>query len=182
MTTNAVARQYAHAAFDVVRRIGQVEEFGGQLQEIATLVTSHAELRHALESVVVPKQAKRDVIGAVAARVGPMLDPLQRLLSLMADNDRLALIPAVADAFRDRAMEAAGVVTAELVSAQPIDADRQAALARALGAVTGRQVELTGRIDASIIGGVIAKVGGTVYDGSVASQLERMRQRLVTEA
>jgi len=55
-------------------------------------------------------------------------------------------------------------------------------LASALGAATGRRVEVTGRVDESILGGVIAKVGGTVYDGSVASQLERMRQRLVTEA
>jgi F-type H+-transporting ATPase subunit delta len=182
MTTSAVARQYANAAYDVARRNGHVEEFGRQLQTFADLVATHADLRNALESVAVPRQAKRDVIGALAAHIGPVSDECQRLLGLMADNDRLALIPVVADEFRQRAMEAAGVVRAELVSAQPLDADRQAALARALGAVTGQRVEVTGRVDESIIGGVIAKVGGTVYDGSVASQLERMRQRLVTDA
>jgi F-type H+-transporting ATPase subunit delta len=54
-------------------------------------------------------------------------------------------------------------------------------LARALGQATGRRVDVTGRVDESIIGGVIAKVGSTIYDGSVSRQLERMRQRLTTD-
>lgn len=182
MTPSIVARQYAHAAYAVVHRSGTTEEFGQQLQLFADLVSGNADLRNAFESVVVTRHAKRAVIEALAERAGLGAGPLLRLFALMAENDRLALLPAVATAFNNRAMEGAGVVRAELVSAQPIDGERQAALARALGAVTGRQVEVTGRVDESIIGGVIAKVGGTVYDGSVASHLERMRQRLLAEA
>lgn len=182
MTANALARQYANAAYDVVRKIGRVEQFGQQLQAFADLVSTHDDLGNALESVVVPRQAKREVIAALASHAGQLSGELERLFALMADNDRLSLIPAVARAFRARAMDEAGVVRAELISAQPLDDDRQAALAAALGTVTGRQVEVTGRVDESIIGGVIARVGGTVYDSSVASQLERMRQRLATEA
>jgi F-type H+-transporting ATPase subunit delta len=79
-------------------------------------------------------------------------------------------------------MEAAGVVMAELVTAAPLGDDREAALAHALGQATGHRVDVTGRVDESIIGGVVAKVGSVVYDGSVSRQLERMRQRLSAEA
>lgn len=181
MTAKAIARQYANAAFDVVRRQPHADEFGRQFQAFADLVSGNADLRRAFESVAVPRQSKRELVLALLDQASPVLPELRRLLELLADNDRLPLVVAVADAYRLRAMEAAGVVQAELVSAQPLDADRQAALARALGQATGRRVEVTGRVDESIIGGVIAKVGSTVYDGSVSRQLERMRQRLTTE-
>jgi len=181
MTARGIARQYANAAFDVVRRQQQTDEFGRQLQAFADLVSGHADLRRAFESVAVPRQSKRDLVLALLDQTGPVLPELRRLLALLADNGRLSLVVAVAGVYRERAMEAAGVVNAELVSAQPIDADRQAALARALGQATGRRVDVTGRVDESIIGGVIAKVGSTVYDGSVSRQLERMRQRLTAD-
>jgi len=182
MTARAIARQYANAAFDVARTNQRTEEFGRELQVFVDLVSTYADLRQALESVAIPRQSKRDLVAAVMERVGPSSAELRRLLELLADNDRFGLVVAVADAYRERAMEAAGVVKAEIVSATPLGDDRQAGLATALGRATGRRVEVTGRVDESIIGGVVAKVGGTVYDGSVSRQLERMRQRLMAEA
>lgn len=181
MTLKALARQYANAAFDVVGRTQQSDEFGRQLQAFADLVAQHDELRRALESVVVPRQAKRDLVLALLDTVDSVMPELRRLLELLADNDRLPLVGAVAEAYRLRAMDAAGVIQAELVSAQPLDESRQAALARALGQATGRRVDVSGRVDESIVGGVIARVGSTIYDGSVSRQLERMRQRLTTD-
>lgn len=182
MTARAVARHYASAAFAVAQRNNRGDAFGRELQAFADLVSGHAELKRAVESVAVPRHAKRTLVSALLDQSGPVSDELRRLLDLLADNDRLALVTAVADAYREKAMEAAGGVTAELVTAQPLEADRQNALALALGQATGRRVEVTSRVDASIIGGVVAKVGGTVYDGSVSRQLERMRQRLTAEA
>jgi F-type H+-transporting ATPase subunit delta len=181
MTLKAIARQYANAAFDVVRRTDQVDEFGRQLQAFADLVAQNDELRRALDSVAVPRQTKRELVLALLDNAGSVMPELRRLLEMMADNDRLPLVASVAEAFRLRALDAAGVIQAELVSAQPLDENRQAALARALGQATGRRVDVTGRVDESIIGGVIAKVGSTIYDGSVSRQLERMRQRLTTD-
>jgi F-type H+-transporting ATPase subunit delta len=181
MTAKSVARQYANAAFAVAQKKQQVEAFGRDLQAFADTVEGHADLRQAFASVAVPRRSKRDLVTALLDRSGPVADELRRLLDLLADNDRLALVSLVAEAYRDKALEAAGVVKAELVTAQPLGADRQAALAHALGQATGRRVELSGRVDESIIGGVVAKVGSVVYDGSVSRQLERMRQRLTAE-
>jgi F-type H+-transporting ATPase subunit delta len=181
MTAKSVARQYANAAFAVAQKNQRVDAFGRELQSFADLVAGHADLRQAFASVAVPRQSKRDLVSALLDRSGPVTDELRRLLDLLADNDRLPLVALVAEAYHDKSMEAAGVVRAELVTAQPISADRQAALAGALGQATGRRVDVSGRVDASIIGGVVAKVGSVVYDGSVSRQLERMRQRLMAE-
>jgi F-type H+-transporting ATPase subunit delta len=182
MTAKSLARQYADAAFVVAQRNARTEPFGTELQAFVDLVTGHAELGRTLGSAAIPKHAKRQMLAAILERSAPVSGELQRLLELLADNDRLALLPLIADAYRVRAMDAAGVVTAHLVTAAPLDATRQDALAHALSQVTGRRVEVTGRVDDAIIGGVIARVGSTVYDGSVSRQLERMRQQLNTEA
>jgi F-type H+-transporting ATPase subunit delta len=182
MTAKSVARQYANAAFVVAQKNQRVEAFGGELQAFADLVADHADLRRAFESVAVPRQSKRDLVATLLDRTGPVTAELRRLLDLLADNDRLTLVGAVADAYRAKAMEVAGVMTADLVTAAPLGDDRKAALAHALGQATGYRVDVTGRVDESIIGGVVAKVGSVVYDGSVSRQLERMRQRLTAEA
>jgi F-type H+-transporting ATPase subunit delta len=182
MTARSVARQYAAAAFAVAVRNQRVDLFGRELRDFASLVTGHADLRKTLESAAVPRQTKQELIATLLDRTAPVSAELRRLLDLLADNGRLALVPAIAAAYDARALEAAGIVTAELVTALPLDGDRQALLAAALGRATGRRVDVTGRVDESIIGGVVAKVGGTVYDGSVSRQLERMRQRLTAEA
>jgi F-type H+-transporting ATPase subunit delta len=182
MTAGSLARQYGNAAFAVAQKIGQVDAFGRELHAFAALVAAHPDLRRVLESAAVPKQAKQQVVTALLDRTGPVSGELRRLLDLLADNDRLVLLPAVAESYGARVMDAAGVVKAELVTAQPLADGRRASLATALGQVTGRHVDVTGRVDESIIGGVIARVGSVVYDGSVSRQLERMRQRLVADA
>jgi F-type H+-transporting ATPase subunit delta len=182
MTARSLARQYAAAAFAVAVRNQRVDAFGRELRDFASLVSGHTDLRQALESAAVPRQAKQELIAALLDRTAPSSPELRRLLDLLADNGRLSLVTAIAAAYDARALDAAGVVTAELITALPLDDGRQALLAKALGQATGRRVDVTGRVDDSIIGGVIAKVGGTVYDGSVSRQLERMRQRLTAEA
>lgn len=182
MTARAIGRQYSNAAFAVARRTDRVEEFGAQLQAFAELVAGHGDLRKALESGALPTSVKRDILNALLERTESVGDQVRRLLDLLVENDRLALLPLIADAYRTRAMEAAGVLTAELVTALPLGDDRQASLATALGQATGHRIEITGRVDESIIGGVVARVGSVVYDGSVVRQLERMRQQLAADA
>jgi F-type H+-transporting ATPase subunit delta len=101
-----------------------------------------------------------------------------KLLTLLADRDRLALLPEIATAYQDRLMSHANVVRAEVVTAIGLPADRVAALQQGLAAATGRQVQLETRVDPSIIGGAITRIGSMVYDGSVTRQLEKMKEAL----
>jgi F-type H+-transporting ATPase subunit delta len=126
---------------------------------------------------VVPAPRKRNVIDAICrrARTAPVL---WKLLMLLAERDRLVLIPDLLTAYRERLLDHLHVVRAEITTASPLPDDRAKAVERSLAETTGRQVSLGTRVDPAIIGGAVARVGGTVYDGSVAGQLQRMKERL----
>jgi F-type H+-transporting ATPase subunit delta len=104
------------------------------------------------------------------------------LLRLLADRDRLGLLAEVGHAFAERLLELRRVVPAEIVTAVPLGETRRAALAEALARATGRTVTITERVDPAIIGGVVARVGSLVFDGSITRQIERMREQLRREA
>jgi F-type H+-transporting ATPase subunit delta len=103
---------------------------------------------------------------------------LTKLLLLLADRDRLMLVRDIDETYRVRLMEHHNVVRAEVTTAMPLPADRVAALERGLAAATGRRVQLETRVDGGIIGGAVARIGSTVYDGSVTTQLQRLKHQL----
>jgi len=101
------------------------------------------------------------------------------MITLLAERDRLAVIPDLADVFAARLLEAQNIVQAEVSSAAPLTDASRAALADALARATGKSVTMTERVDPALVGGVVARVGTFVYDGSVSRQLERLRDRLI---
>ena len=113
----------------------------------------------------------------------PELGPeVGRLLGFLAERDRLMHLDAIVAAFKEKAMDADRVVRAELSTAVAIDEHARGQIAAALGKALGRQVTMTERVDPSLVGGFVARVGSVVFDGSVARHLERIRERLLAEA
>jgi F-type H+-transporting ATPase subunit delta len=110
------------------------------------------------------------------AKLSPILS---KLLVLLAERDRLVLLPDMLSAYRERLLDHQHVVRAEVTTATPLAADRAQMIEQGLAKVTGRTVRLGTRVDPSIIGGVIARIGDTIYDGSVTTQLQKMKKRLV---
>jgi F-type H+-transporting ATPase subunit delta len=104
--------------------------------------------------------------------------PVGKLLLLLAARGRLALLPHILDVYRERLMEHRNVLRAEVTTAVALSPERVAQLRQRLAAATGRDVTMTTNVDASIIGGVVTRIGSTVYDGSVATQLARVKARL----
>ena len=98
---------------------------------------------------------------------------------LLAQRDRLAILPDLLAAYRNRLMDHQKVVRAEVTTAVPLESARAQSIERRLAEVTGRQVVLTTTVDPAVVGGMVARVGGTVYDGSVTMQLRKMKARLV---
>jgi F-type H+-transporting ATPase subunit delta len=182
MTPRAIARQYATALFDVARQLSHVDRVAQDMADLRAIVASSRDLQAVFETPVVPPRKKRDLVEALLVAGGGVSDEVRRLLLLLADRDRLMFIDAIAHAFAERVLEARNIVSAEVVTAVPVSAARCTALAEALGAATGRQVTVTARVDPAIVGGVIARVGSFVFDGTVVRQIERMRERLVGEA
>ena len=113
------------------------------------------------------------------SRGDDLTTPVTRLLVLLAQDRKLSYLPDLAAAFRERLLAHQNIVRAEVTSAAPLSPEKTKALEDSLSKVTGKKVELSVSIDPELLGGVVAKIGSTVYDGSVKTQLQRMRQDLV---
>jgi F-type H+-transporting ATPase subunit delta len=179
MTARAAAKRYARALFDVAQaeRI-DFETIDGELAGVAAFVAGNEALHRAFANPAIPAARKRAVLEQLLA-LSPVSPIVSRVLLLLADRDRLGLLADVADAFRSRLMDHQQVVRAEVTTAVALPADRVQALEQGLAHVTGRRVLLDSRVDSSIVGGAVARIGSTVFDGSVTTQLEKMKQQLI---
>jgi len=177
MSTRASAARYARALFDVALSESTPEQAERELTAFADLVRGHAELRQALGSPAIPAANKRAVVDQVLDRQQPS-SPVRKLLLLLAERDRLDLLPDLVSVFHERVMEHLKVVQAEVTTAAPLPLEQAAQLQQRLGSMIGRTVTLTTKVDPALIGGMVTRIGSTVYDGSVANQLAALRQRL----
>ena len=178
MSQRTSANRYARVLFDVALQekvdLAQVDR---DLAALAAVLREHAELLHAATGHGVPDATRKAVAAAIAAKMA-LAVPVGKLLVLLADHRRLALLPDLADAYRERLLAHQNIVQAQVRSAVPLTPEATTALARQLSAVTGKQVDLTVSVDQDLIGGLVATIGSTVYDGSVKTQLKKMREAL----
>jgi F-type H+-transporting ATPase subunit delta len=178
MSTRASATRYARALFDVALKESSVEQVEADLGAFADLVQQHPDVQRVLTSPAVPVLRKRALVEALLARLALGSSIVTRILLLITDRDRLAVLPDLLAVYRERLREPQHVIEAEVTTASPLSDERAAALRQRLAALTGRDVTMTTKVDPALIGGVVAKVGSVVYDGSVATQLQNIRQRL----
>ena len=177
MSTRASAARYARALLDVVVKEANPEQVEQQLLTFADLLTQNPALQKALTNPAVPVSGKRGIVESLASRL-QMAPPAAKLLMLLAERERLALVPELVSIYRERLMEYRQIVRAEVTTAAPLAPDRAAQFEQRLTDLTGRRVTMTTKVDPSLIGGAVARVGSTVYDGSIATQLARIRERL----
>lgn len=182
MTSRAAATRYARALFDVAQKEGDIQQVGRDIAGVNALLSSHEILGRTFANPAIPAARKRGVVEQLLARSGGISPVVSKLLLLLAERDRLVLIPDIASAYETRLMDHAQVVRAEVTTAVPLPDDRMAALRQGLASATGRQVQLETRVDPSIIGGAVARIGSTVYDGSVTTQLQKVQERLTAAA
>jgi len=181
MSARSVARRYAAALFDVTRKAGREVRAGEDLAEIARTISGHAELGHVLGSPTVPINVKRTVVSALLDAAGASSDEVRRMMMMLTDRDRLAVLPDLSAAFAERLLEAQNIIRADVASAAPLSAESRTALADALSRATGKTVRMTERVEPALVGGVVARVGTFVYDGSILRQLERIREKLTVQ-
>jgi F-type H+-transporting ATPase subunit delta len=181
MTHASIARRYAGVLFDITQSRGTTDRALKDLQAIRDLVAGHEQLRQVFDTPLLAPQKKRQILEGLLDAATPVSDEVRRLLLLMADRDRLMLIPSVASALSERVMRFQNILPAHVVTAVPLTDDRRAALAVALAKAVGCQVTMHERVDPAIIGGVIARVGSTVFDASVTRQIEKLRASLGAE-
>ena len=181
MSTRTASTRYAKALLDVAASDADAAVIERDLAGLSTLMHGNRELDQALTSPSVPAAGKRKIVAAVAERLG-LATTSRRLLDLLAERDRLGQIDELLAVFRERLLDRQRVQRADVRSATPLSPEVTTALEQRLSAVTGTTVKVAATVDPTLIGGVMAKVGSTVYDGTVKTQLEKLRKQLVEQA
>jgi len=168
----------ARSVSDIIHARNEAAPAIGSLEAMAALMVEHAELRKALVSPFVPSASKRGIIDELAPRLA-MTDVIRRTLHVLADQNALDGVGPLAVAVRRLVNRQAGVVDATVTTAAVLTDAQVARLQATLSEATGKQVNLTTRIDPSVIGGAVARVGGVVFDGTIARHLARLEEQLV---
>ena len=140
----------------------------------------HETLGRVVRNRAISPAVKRAIVAAILDRTPKTADVVKRLLLMLAERGRLHLLPVLLAAYRERLMDHLGVVRARVTTAEPLDRKRVAAINRKLDAATGRQVKIEAAVDEGLVGGMVTRIGGTVFDGSLAHHLDRLKQRFMT--
>jgi F-type H+-transporting ATPase subunit delta len=184
MTLSALAKRYAEALADVVTRAGSglpPAEAAAQLRAFEAALGTSLELREALITPAIPNSRKKAVVGRIAGILG--LAPLIRnFLFVLVDHRRMGSMAEIIQTFELVVDERLGFARAEVTAARELSPAQQAALNAELQRLTGKRIRMRVATDASLIGGVTARIGSTVYDGSVRGQLESLERRLGAES
>jgi len=178
MKADAALNRDARALFDVAERTGAADRVGAELDALTGALASDQDVARVMTGAAIPPAKMVEVVRAVGERLG-LSQTVQRLLEVLAERNQLVRLPGLAAAYRARLLDRRNIVEAEVTTAVALPAEQVGALAGRLSEVTGKKVRLQARVDSTIIGGVVTRIGSTVYDGSVTGQLTRMRQKLV---
>jgi F-type H+-transporting ATPase subunit delta len=184
MTPSAVATRYANALADVVTAAGSAlrpQDAVPELQSFAAALESSLALREALATPAVPANRKRAVVGRIADALN--LSRITRnFLFVLVDHRRMDALPEIVERFEEIVDERLGFARADVSAPRALDDAQRAALNAALDRLTGKRIRMRFAIDESLVGGVVARIGSTVYDGSVRGQLKSLERRLSAES
>jgi len=174
---SSVARRYARALLSLGLEEGRPEQYGDELEQVLETIRANRELRILLENPGYSLPDRQGAIDALASALG--LSPLSvNFLRLLLERQRIGDLAQIARIYRAMVDQQAGRIRATVTSARPLGDDQTDRLRDAIGRMTGRSVVLESQTDSSLIGGVVAQVGTTLLDGSLRTQLERLRQEL----
>lgn len=176
----SVVNIYARAFADVViaKHLDPARTLA-ETQQIAALVRDNKVLREVWDNPSIPAEQKRGVLDGIVQRAG-MLRPVRNFIAVLIDKGRIRLLSEIVAQFAHELNQRLGFAEAEVITARELSANERTALETDLSRVTGKKIRARYEQDRSILGGAIARVGSTVYDGSVKGQLERIRQQLVS--
>ena len=176
----AIASRYARALVEVVlERKTDPDIARQQLNSIVDAVHESVELRRVWESPAVSAEQKRAVLDAIVRQIG-VAKPIRNFIAILIDHRRIAMLDDVAKQFHSELNAQLGLAEAEISSARPLSADGKQELESQLERLTGKKVRAHYSSDPELLGGVVVRVGSTIYDGSVRGQLEKMKQDLST--
>lgn len=172
-----VARRYATALADVAIGRGEAQEVRRELQDWSEMMQSNEQLLEVFRNPTIPYEQKRKVLSTLITRVR-LRPTTANFLQVLLQNQRLADLIEVNKRFAHILDERSGMVSAEVTTARPVSQSAQDALRAKLTSMTGQNVRLNFTTDEELIGGIVTRIGSTIYDGSVRNQLQQVKERL----
>ena len=176
----ALAARYARALADVVREKSGLESAAADLDSIASLFKDSKPLRDFLLNPALPLDRKKAAMDAIARR-GKLAETTARLIEILLRNGRIDLLPAVSEEFRKLEEEASNRLSAEVITAVPLEPAEQKKMTASLEALTGKKIRLKEKVDPAVLGGVRARIGSVIYDGTVVTRLAKLKRQLIGE-
>jgi len=177
MVTGSLARRYARAVVELGTEHGNLVQLGRELHALAQAMKESQELVSSLTNPAIRRADRRRVIDALLQRAGAS-PHTKNLVYILLDGERLASLPAISREVDSMIEARSGRISAEVTSARPLDAGEVQQITAALEQLSGKQVTITRREDPDLLGGVVAKLGDKVYDGSLRTQLRNLRDEL----
>ncbi|MFN0102306.1 MAG: ATP synthase F1 subunit delta [Bryobacteraceae bacterium] len=174
----AIASRFAHALADILSSPEAADDAVAKLREFHEMQQSSTELKNILISPAVSRRKKKAAVARFAEQIG-FSPVLKNFLYVLIDHRRTAMLGEILASLESQLDERRGIVRANVQSARPLDDGQRREVEAALGRATGKQVFGQYAVDDALIGGLVARVGSRVYDGSVRGQLQAMRVRLV---
>lgn len=184
MTVSALGNRYAHALADVVtggQSAIRPDSALTELRSFEAALKSSPELNNALTSPAVPPARKRAVVTRIAGFLA-LSKIIQNFLFVLIDHRRIALLSDIIASFETIVDERLGFARADVTSARDLTPEQRTELTAELERLTGKRIRMRFTVDESLIGGAVARIGSTVYDGSVRGQLQSLGRRLGAEA
>lgn len=178
MSVETVARRYASALADVVVKSGETETIKSELKTWEEMLNSGSDLQTAFRSPAIQQQNKEKVLESLLEKTKPS-PTTANFLRILLRNGRLTELGEINQRFDAILSERGGIVAAQITSARPLGESEKAELKANLEKLTGKSVNLTFNINEELIGGVVTKIGSTVYDGSVKTQLQQLKEQLI---
>jgi F-type H+-transporting ATPase subunit delta len=175
----SIARRYARALFQIGVEEERFEQLGEDLLKAAGVLVADPDLVHIVTSPTFGREQRHETIDALAKALR-LHTTAKNALHLLVDRNRIEALPDIAREYRALADEKAGRVRCRVETAVPLSKEALAHVEKALHRATGRTVELETAVEPALIGGAVARVASTVYDGSIATALARMREELKT--
>lgn len=178
MSVETVARRYAVALADVVTKTSETGSVQTELQTWEQMMTQNADLQAAFRNPAISHTNKEKVLENLIEKTKPT-KTTANFLRVLLRNGRLTEIKEINERFANVLEERSGVVSASIISARPLSESEKLEMKLNLEKLTGKQVNLSFETDQAIIGGVVTRLGSTVYDGSVKTKLEELKQQMI---
>lgn len=176
----AVAKRYATAFFKLAQEEGNLAQYGKELAEVTELVDTSPELRHTLESPVVPASAKKGLLKTLQSK-SKWSVALLNLLQVMVDQERMTELKLLHLDFSQMADQALGQVRVKVHTVAPLG-EEEDRLKGALEKALGKKVLLETVMDKEVLGGFKVQVGDQVFDASLKRELESLKEKILAEA